>query len=56
MVAARSCRAADTNFNDPLTTAKLYIEAGNVQRLALGELADTSQTLDATTHELGKTK
>ena len=48
--------APAVDFSDPLTTAKLYIEAEEGKRLALAQLVDTRLTLDATSHELVKAK
>jgi phage anti-repressor protein len=42
------------DFSDPLTTAKLYIEAEEGKRLALAELSTTRLTLDTTTKQLGR--
>lgn len=48
--------APAVDFSDPLTTAKLYIEAEEGKRLALAQLADTRLTLETTSHELVVTK
>lgn len=49
-----TARPVAIDFSDPLTTAKLYIEAEEGKRLALAELSTTRQTLDTAVKQLGK--